>query len=50
MNSSAIALMVFAMVTVWGGLILAIIHLARHPDVPIEQVSEDYISDERHPD
>ncbi|WP_296403642.1 methionine/alanine import family NSS transporter small subunit [Psychrobacter sp.] len=50
MNTSAIALMIFAMVTVWGGLVLAVIHLIRHPDVPIEHVTEDYISDEKHPD
>ncbi|WP_019672951.1 methionine/alanine import family NSS transporter small subunit [Psychrobacter lutiphocae] len=43
MSSSAIALMIFAMLAIWGGLILAIIHLIRHPDVPMDDVSGEYV-------
>ncbi|AZL06905.1 MAG: methionine/alanine import family NSS transporter small subunit [Brevibacterium aurantiacum] len=32
MGTSAIVMMVIAMVTVWGGLIAAIMHLRKHPD------------------
>jgi hypothetical protein len=30
---TAIVMMIVAMVTVWGGLIAAIVNLARHPEV-----------------
>lgn len=33
MTSTAIVMMIVAMVTVWGGLIVAIVNLARHPEV-----------------
>ncbi|SDS13981.1 Putative methionine and alanine importer, small subunit [Brevibacterium siliguriense] len=32
MGTSAIVMMVIAMVTVWGGLIAALLHLRNHPD------------------
>lgn len=32
MGTSAIVMMVIAMVTVWGGLVAAIMHLRKHPD------------------
>lgn len=32
MDTPAIVMMIIAMVTVWGGLLLAILHLLRHPD------------------
>lgn len=32
MTPIAIVMMVIAMVTVWGGLILALINLVRHPE------------------
>ncbi|WP_460743159.1 methionine/alanine import family NSS transporter small subunit [Nesterenkonia halophila] len=32
METSAIILMLIALVLVWGGLITAIVHLSRHPD------------------
>lgn len=47
MNTSAIVLMIFAIVSIWGGLIFAIIHLIRHPDVPMDQVSEEFIPDDK---
>ncbi|WP_431709918.1 methionine/alanine import family NSS transporter small subunit [Glutamicibacter uratoxydans] len=34
MSGIAITLMIVAMVTIWGGLVLALINLNRHPDVP----------------
>lgn len=33
MTATAIVFMIIAMVTVWGGLIAAVINLARHPEV-----------------
>lgn len=32
MSTAAIIMMSVAMVTVWGGLLLAVIHLLRHPE------------------
>lgn len=34
MASSAIWMMIAAMVTVWGGLALSVMHLLRHPEEP----------------
>ena len=34
MSTSAIVLMVFALVTLWGGLALSIVHLRNNPDDP----------------
>lgn len=34
MSTSAIAMMVFSITLLWGGLIAAIVHLRRHPDEP----------------
>lgn len=33
MTPTAIVMMIVAIVTVWGGLVAAIINLARHPEV-----------------
>ncbi|QEE60745.1 methionine/alanine import family NSS transporter small subunit [Salinibacterium sp. dk2585] len=33
MTPSAIVMLVIAIVTVWGGLVAAIVNLARHPEV-----------------
>ncbi len=32
MNTSAIIMMILSIVLLWGGLILAIIHLVKNPD------------------
>lgn len=40
MNSSAIIMMIISVVFVWGGLILSILHLMRHPE-EIDEVLED---------
>nr|WP_277352006.1 methionine/alanine import family NSS transporter small subunit [Rhodococcus sp. HNM0563] len=31
-NTSAIVMMVLALATLWGGLILSVLHLRKHPD------------------
>lgn len=41
MNGSAMIVMLIAMVLIWGGLIVSIIHLMRNPDIPLEQVKND---------
>ena len=45
MNTSAIAMMVISMVFLWGGLILSILHLMRHPeeaDDVLEEVKDQH--------
>jgi len=32
MTTTAIVMMIIAMVTVWGGLALAVVNLVRHPE------------------
>ncbi|RYY80901.1 MAG: methionine/alanine import family NSS transporter small subunit [Moraxellaceae bacterium] len=32
MNKSALIMMVLSMILLWGGLLAAVVHLARHPD------------------
>ncbi|MGV2903195.1 methionine/alanine import family NSS transporter small subunit [Microbacterium sp. AGC62] len=32
MTTTAIVMMIIAMVTIWGGLVAAIVNLARHPE------------------
>ncbi len=32
MNSSAIFMMILSIVLLWGGLVLSMIHLVKHPD------------------
>lgn len=34
MTATAVVFMVIAMVTIWGGLIAAVVNLARHPEEP----------------
>ena len=34
MSTSAIVMMVFSIVLLWGGLAAAVIHLVRHPEEP----------------
>ncbi len=40
MNGSAMTLMAIAMVLIWGGLIASVIHLIKHPDLPLEEVKD----------
>lgn len=39
MTATAVIMMIVAMVTVWGGLIAAIVNLARHPDAAADEPS-----------
>ena len=32
MSTTAVVMMIIAMITVWGGLVAAIVNLARHPE------------------
>ncbi|NWK76255.1 methionine/alanine import family NSS transporter small subunit [Acinetobacter cumulans] len=32
MNTSAMIMMIISMVLLWGGLVLATVHLVKHPD------------------
>lgn len=34
MNISALIMMIFSMVLLWGGLALAVMHLAKNPEEP----------------
>lgn len=38
MNAIAIVVMLVAMILIWGGLVLSIIHLMKNPDAAIEDV------------
>jgi len=42
MSGIAIVLMLISMITIWGGLILALINLSRHPELP-EDPEDDLI-------
>jgi hypothetical protein len=37
MSASAITMMVISMALLWGGLIAAVVHLRRHPEVPDDE-------------
>ncbi len=43
MSTSAIIFMIFSMVLIWGGLILAVLHLRKNPDIPMSQLPDDQI-------
>ncbi|WP_081408539.1 methionine/alanine import family NSS transporter small subunit [Acinetobacter sp. NCu2D-2] len=32
MNTSAIMMMLLSIILLWGGLVVAMVHLAKHPD------------------
>ncbi len=38
MNGSALIFMIIAMVLIWGGLIVSIIHLVKHPDISMAEL------------
>lgn len=45
MNTSAIIMMIISIVFLWGGLILSIVHLMRHPeevDEVLDQVKDQH--------
>jgi hypothetical protein len=37
MSVPAIVMMIVAILTVWGGLVAAVVNLARHPEVPEDE-------------
>lgn len=41
MNGTAFLVMAIAMVMIWGGLVVSIVHLMRHPDIAPEDVKND---------
>lgn len=41
MTTSAIIFMIISMVLIWGGLIFSILHLRKHPDIPMDQVPDE---------
>lgn len=38
MTTTAIIFMVIAMILIWGGLLMAIIHLVKHPDKSLKEL------------
>ena len=43
MSTSAIIFMIISMLLIWGGLLLAVLHLRKHPDLPMQQLPDDKI-------
>ncbi|MES1964352.1 methionine/alanine import family NSS transporter small subunit [Psychrobacter sp. AH5] len=43
MTTSAIIFMIISMLLIWGGLLAAILHLRKHPDIPMSQIPDDQI-------
>ncbi|OOR89941.1 hypothetical protein B0181_05905 [Moraxella caviae] len=41
MNSTAVTIMVIAMLAIWGGLVLSSIHLMKNPDIDMDKVPSD---------
>ncbi|WP_437584311.1 methionine/alanine import family NSS transporter small subunit [Paramicrobacterium sp. CJ85] len=37
MSASAIVMMLISMITVWGGVVVAVVHLMRHPEQPDDE-------------
>lgn len=40
MNTSAFIMLIISIVSLWGGLVLAILHLIKNPDKPIHEIEE----------
>ncbi|MFX1756479.1 MULTISPECIES: methionine/alanine import family NSS transporter small subunit [Rhodococcus] len=34
MSTAAMGMMILALITLWGGLVMSILHLRKHPDDP----------------
>ena len=43
MSTSAIIFMIISMLLIWGGFLLAVLHLRKHPDIPMQQLPDDQI-------
>ncbi|USZ14501.1 methionine/alanine import family NSS transporter small subunit [Moraxella sp. FZLJ2107] len=42
MSSTALIVMIVAMIAIWGGLILSSIHLIKNPDIDLDKVPADH--------
>jgi hypothetical protein len=42
MSTTALIVMVIAMIAIWGGLILSSIHLIKNPDIDMDKVPADH--------
>ncbi|TWV83948.1 methionine/alanine import family NSS transporter small subunit [Moraxella sp. VT-16-12] len=42
MNGTALTVMIVAMVAIWGGLVLSVIHLIKNPDIDMDKVPSDH--------
>ena len=38
MNTSAMVMMIFSVLLLWGGLVFATLHLVKHPDEPEDEL------------
>jgi hypothetical protein len=41
MSGEAIAMMLLAMIVIWGGLVVALLNLQRSPDLPSQETRRD---------
>lgn len=41
MNTTALIVMLVAIVLIWGGLVASIVHLIKNPDIAMEDVKND---------
>lgn len=41
MSGGAMLVMLIAIVLIWGGLVLSVIHLMKNPDIAMEDVKND---------
>lgn len=42
MSNSALIVMVFAVVLIWGGLMISVMHLIKHPDIDMDKVPSEH--------
>ncbi|OOS25731.1 methionine/alanine import family NSS transporter small subunit [Moraxella pluranimalium] len=42
MGTTALIVMLVAMIAIWGGLILSSVHLIKHPDIDMDKVPADH--------
>lgn len=42
MSSSAMVVMIVAMIVIWGGLVWSVMHLMKNPDIDMDKVPSDH--------
>ncbi len=42
MSSSAMVVMIVAMIVIWGGLVWSVVHLMKNPDIDMDKVPSDH--------